>query len=584
MKQEQSVDRRMRIMLLLVLGLLFMGMFLYLFFPIYDTNDDLTINRLVDGARGVQSAHIIFQNILLGYLYTWLYRLLPSLPWYGILQYAAIYFSLAAIGYCLLELFDGLRGWVLYLYVQLLMGYDCYVRIQFTKTAGLAACAGGALLLLALRRREDEDRLFLHVGGILLASLGFMYRAKQALPVIVLLAPAGMYILLSRQISMKQCLQKSLHFLAPLFLAFALLYGVDQAAYTSPLWRQYYAFNEARSALMDYGYPKFEENEEAFAELNITQDAYNMLKGITFADPEVFTTETLEKIKELSPAGTMFSLNQVIRFLQKVPEPLSRRHAAYLVYAALWIWLMAGRHGRREIGCILLELICFMGLYDYLFVQGRYLKERVDTPLLFAVGISILFMIDGGHLLNRNKMKKCLSALCREGIQLLLILAVLGGIMAWRDQGTFKYNWRHSEDTLSHRTRYADNRRHLAATAGDTEHFYLARLNTIDEDRSFEVFDTADADISANVLWLGGWTAYTEYYLYTMEKNGIENPLRAAVDNDRFILVDNKIEETLAYLSYYLGTEVTAVQVDLGDAESGSGSYAGYQLTTSDAG
>ncbi len=611
MNQELQKIRRRRIGILLIAGILFMGMFLYLFFPIYNTNDDLSINRLVDGARGIQTPYTVYQHIFLGYLYTFLYRTLGGIPWYGILQYVVIYLSLAAIGYCLVEQFEGISGWILYVFVQLIIGHDCYVRIQFTKTAGVAACAGAALLILALRRAKEERRLLLSIGGTLLICVGLMYREKQALTSMALMGPAALYVFLQKKEDLRKKAGLCLRLLAPLLLLTAGLHLANEAAYARSPWTEYRAFNRVRGQLLDFGMPDFEEHQEELEELHISREAYDMLRGWTFADPEVFTTETLEKLMEMKPARTLISRDKITAFFKKIPDTLSRRRMAYLFYAGLLIWLLLGMHSKIGALCIVLEVLCFGGLYYYLFAWGRYLVEHVDVAMLMAAGLSILLMIrlrtgalmnsaaaegfalgtgsagDGsiGNGLvrkNRREISRAVPSAVRTAFFVTVILILTFCAMFYRDNGNFPLQWRHSEVTLAHRNQIIRNRQKLAASAADTEHFYLARLNTLNEDEAFEVFDVAPAGISANVLWLGGWSTYSEYYLYTMAQHDITNPLRDAIDREDLILVENNIEQTIAYLEYQLQEELIVTEVDLGEAASDGGHYAGYQLRTSE--
>lgn len=586
MRDHQIQEKRLlrQLCYLAAAGLAFMGLFVIICYPIYNTNDDLTINRLVDGARGIQTAHVLYQHIFLGYLYTFLYRFFPIVPWYSCLQYAVIYVSLAAIGYVIFERFERFTGIVLYVLVQLVIGHDLYVRMQYTKLAGLASAAGMLLLLQGFADRNEKPRRGLLIGGTILLGIAYMYRDVQALPGIALMGAVWLWVWLTNGNGFTRGLIKSVRLLLPAALLIAVLLVTNKAAYSTSPWKEYRAFDNARIELLDYELPDFEENKEALEELGIDKSAYDMLDGWNYADPEVFTTETLQAMGAMKQKQVLVSKEKISGFLEEVPEGLAHRHMAVLVLAFLLMWLFMSRHTWKDILCLLLELLCFIALYYYLYARGRYLVERVDAPLLLILGLAIMFLCIPRHNAKDNTEVK------RQGMSLRMawlrgavtLVVCIGSLIfgVTMDTGKSKMLWRHSDYVVEHRNRVIRNRRKLDYVNADTEHFYLARLNTISEDDAFEAFQTAPKGISSNILWTGGWSTFSGYYLKAMEMHGITNPMREGIDREDIRVVDSKIDLLVEYLQNHTESAVRAVRVDIGEAGSDEGTYAGYYLTT----
>ena len=61
-------------------------------------------------------------------------------------------------------------------------------------------------------------------------------------------------------------------------------------------------------------------------------------------------------------------------------------------------------------------------------------------------------------------------------------------------------------------------------------------------------FDIMPEKVIGNVLYLGGWAAYSRAFQDTMAAYGISNPYRDLIGNEKLYLVDNDIELTMTYL------------------------------------
>ena len=68
--------------------------------------------------------------------------------------------------------------------------------------------------------------------------------------------------------------------------------------------------------------------------------------------------------------------------------------------------------------------------------------------------------------------------------------------------------------------------------------------------------------IENRLRWLKGeWWENPEQGLDVLEEYGVRNPYRDMIDNDRVLLVDNHIGETLRYLQAYYAPDVKAEEV-----------------------
>ena len=248
--------------------------------PSFETNDDIVFAELGSGFRGVKDAHLVFQNYGLGIIYRFLYAVTGRLPWYTILQYVILFIAFTAVTYVMMNRLEGISGLFLSLILLCGFGYEGYIHLQFTKTAGIAAAAAVFLLLYTL---ESEKKLCWETAaGFLLALMAYMYREDQFWASSGLMAGAGLFFLFTLRKQKKKWLCR----LGRCILTFGILLlcvaGVDRwdaSEYQSEEWKEYQEFNQLRSMLLDYGFPDYDTNQETYKELGISKEAYELYRS-----------------------------------------------------------------------------------------------------------------------------------------------------------------------------------------------------------------------------------------------------------------------------------------------------------------
>ena len=100
-------DRNRRsIWLCIVLNLLLLLIYLLLMRPVFDSNDDMNIAFFVNMARPIQDPYLLFENVLLGHICSFLYRVTNMLPWYGLLQYFGLFCAFTGMTWVIQQLFS----------------------------------------------------------------------------------------------------------------------------------------------------------------------------------------------------------------------------------------------------------------------------------------------------------------------------------------------------------------------------------------------------------------------------------------------------------------------------------------------
>lgn len=532
-----------KISVALISNLLILGAMAAVMRPSFETNDDIVFAELGSGLRGVKDAHLVFQNYGLGMIYRFLYGVTGRLPWYTIVQYMILFVSFTVVTYVLISRLGEISGLCLFVILACGFGYEGYIHLQFTKTAGIAAAAA-VFLLLHLMEQEKYSWWGI-AGGILLAVIAYMYREDQFWASCGLMAGAGLLFLFD----LRKYRNKKLRRLGICVLTFGVLllsvFGVDRwdsSKYRSAEWKEYQEFNQLRSELLDYGFPDYDSNQEIYEELGISREAYELYKSWNFNDTEKFDTEVMKKLVDLKQKRPL-TIRTVTAFLRRFPSDLLRMPMFYFFAVFAVLWLLCGKKDVFSVISVLAECLLLVAVYFYLYYQGRYMVNRVDVGLWFSACLVMLWIFSSGEVRYMNT---------KVSVLLCMICVALGQFMMYKD-------WRLATSSIPEAR--VSQRAVLETIGTDKEHVYLAKSGMLSEIVCYGPFDRMPENLLDNVYWFGGWECRTPGYTRAMEAHGIINPYRDVVNNETIYLVDDNIDLTLKYIRQYYAENAQAVFV-----------------------
>ena len=532
-----------KISVALISNLLILGAMVAFMRPSFETNDDIVFAELGSGLRGVKDAHLVFQNYGLGMIYRLLYGVTGRLPWYTIVQYMILFAAFTVVTYVLISRLGEISGLCLFVILACGFGYEGYIHLQFTKTAGIEAAAAVFLLLYLLE--QEKYSWWGIAGGILLAVIAYMYREDQFWASCGLMAGAGLLFLFD----LRKYRNKKLRRLGICVLTFGVLllsvFGVDRwdsSKYRSAEWEEYQEFNQLRSELLDYGFPDYDSNQEIYEELGISREAYELYKSWNFNDTEKFDTEVMKKLVDLKQKRPL-TIRTVTAFLRRFPSDLLRMPMFYFFAVFAVLWLLCGKKDVCSVISVLAECLLLVVVYFYLYYQGRYMVNRVDVGLWFSACLVMLWIFSSGEVRHMNT---------KVSVLLCMICVVLGQFMMYKD-------WRLATSSIPEAR--VSQRAVLETIGTDKEHTYLAKSGMLSEIVCYGPFDRMPENLLDNVYWFGGWECRTPGYTRAMEVHGIINPYRDVVNNENIYLVDDNIDLTLKYIRQYYAENAQAVFV-----------------------
>lgn len=506
-----------------------------IFKPMYETNDDNYISSLVYGAFGEYDTHLVYTNILMGKVYKALLLLCPSIPWYAIIQYSLLFISFTAILYIVLSYKENIYRYIFCWIFMIPFGYECYVNVQYSKTAGVVVTAGILLIYTAIK--EEKIKKFILILGIILTICASLYRFKvfcMMLPIV------GSIILVD---CLKEMFQKKYQLLLKCCIVFipvlALcmlgeLYDVKHYD-NNQAWHEYREWDNLRIQLLDYGFPDYDENREVYQNLNISYDDMQLFKHWDYADTEIFTPEAMKKLIAVKQKQKV-NMDLVRGFftediLQFVAYP-------YIIVLVMLVafWLLSGAENKLLIS---MASIFFLLMQFYFYYTDRFLINRVDMSLILGLCLVFMFNIKQSHY---------------EGIKFCVIGGLTGVafVMAFQLIGDLEGPKVKKEE---------DAKEIYNLIASDKEHLYMVENNTSDSlwTSAFQIWDAVPKGISDNYLVLGGWRYPTPPVKNIMKKYHINNPYKDLVNNGKVYLVCSKEYSTdiLTYIQEHYAPNAT---------------------------
>ena len=386
-----------------------------------------------------------------------------------------------------------------------------------------------------------------HVG-----SFAVMRICGTFLLMFALWAVFGLYLLsrLNRD-AQGQILKRAIRYIGIFALTLAVCAGcrlIDRAAYrNAPEAAAYEKINDARSALTDYGFPKYEENKELFDSMGISYNAYKLFSKWNFYDPDVFTLDKMEKLIAVQNRKSV-SLATLKEFLDVYPAKWFENPMFYCFLVLLAIALL---HGRREwityaeIAALILVL---GGLSYYMYLQGRFNLQRVDNPVWLCASLILMYLISP------------------SGFNLPVRYAwTFGLVVLALNQNTWRETWRHNTTKKAEKMAFSQN--FIAGVSSDTEHLYLTKAGLYAVSPAYGPFSLVPVGASSNMAVLGGWPAGSMPYAATLKKYDVTNPYRDCIDNEKVYIIDNDINLTINYIREYYDMKATAVDAGMFDDE-----------------
>lgn len=352
----------------------------------FEENDDIVMAMIANGTySGVPDFHLVYINVIYGYVLTLLYGLLPAIEWYT-LSFAVLHIvSMSVLAYCVLTTPNRAK-WerILWLVILYVLWARIIVALQFTTTAGLT-CLAGCMLLL----RESKQARW---SGVVLVTVAALIRFMAAGLVGLLMAPIIVY---TYRLNWRK-------YMAIIVMLAAVVGGrvVNKMVYDSdPEWKYYREYNQLRAQLNDN--PNAHKLQPEELPVGVDSTDYKLLLQF-IPDAEQIDLPT---IRQISAVVGEVPFQEQLENLHR----LDKYAVEVVIMLALLILMILTTGNRSKYIFLILYSLFIIVLMIHVSLDG-FLKNRVFLCMLLP-----MLMTDFMLLPNTTGLKR------RWGIALAIL-------------------------------------------------------------------------------------------------------------------------------------------------------------------
>ena len=528
------------------LSLLFLLISVILFKPFFEEIDDTHIAMLSEGVYGVREAHLIYTNVILGYLYKALLSLFPALRWHSVIQYMLIFASYLGIN----RLLAGKEGGrMLSLLFSLATFYELYVSLQYTKTAVFAVSAGLILLLDNVHRliddKMDTGRL---VFSCILVISGALLRDMAFYIALVFTGLTGLY-----ELYKNKHIKAYIKVFIPLLLTVIACFVIDRAVYASdPGWASFMEFNEQRTKVTDYRYDLLDYPSRAkeLKEAGISENDSLICLTWQFGDDKVFDSEFFRSVIESGPKRRI-GIKMLKEFAEHLYEQLFVP-GAFILFMVVFtaFMLLFGKGGREDKIYVILVFLGAMAAFFYYQYSGRW-----SHRLIYASLIPMML----GFMYEYAKEDASLKEGHTDATKTTLVIFTV--LLTYLSVGSLLKN---RFDYNDYRRTKADVTIEEAYMEANADKLFVTDTFTFQNAYVYDVFRAGREGSLKNAVCAGSWYTNCPVTKEITRRFGYENPYEAlrACDED-VLLIDNCFaDEKVTFMNEHSDRDYEAVLLE----------------------
>ena len=390
------------------------------------------------------------------------------------------------------------------------MAYELYIRMTFTKTAGVVITAGLILFLYLIE--QSINNIVLWGFAIVWILFGYSIRASVLKVILLVFFSAFIINLLDKDIEHRNKIIISIK-LATVVIALLVMGAgistVDKCIRQSDsTWEKYYVNNSARAELQDYYMPEYSSYPKEYSNIGISENDYIAYKEwAIYTDYDFFSPE---KLKEIARIGRT---NQSIRELFKgiIKRLLSYyfSETGFYIEILMGLLLAVATEIKRRKKILIISSIVILNIVIYILMAlwGR-LQHHVDVSVMIASATII------GYYYSKYNCK-----INKKTIVFNLLIALLFGVRFYSSINKASY---YGFDISNQKSFYSKNRKIMDVLSADKEHVYVFCALTTTElyDSVFEPFSLIPKGYYSNLAMTN------KYFIPTWDSIGKEYEIK----------------------------------------------------------
>ncbi|MCR5430904.1 MAG: hypothetical protein K6E58_06715 [Eubacterium sp.] len=347
---------------------------------IYFASDDAMMNNIARGFfNGKTDEHLIFINVVFGYLTKGLYAITNQVNWFGVIYILLILLCV----YVIMNVFKKHSNLLLAFVAGLLIECLCIYWFTFTVIAYVCVLTGVIKLVDYLTSKDEKYKTWNVVLVVVLFVFAYVLRDSSFISGFLVLLP--LLIFNFKKIEDK----KKLLVLAPVVICILCCFVLNKFAYSSNMWKDYTKFNTLRSEVIDHPVSEYKEAKDFYKSIGYSENDLYCATHWCFGDKTVFSPKNYKKIIKNTPFSTRYcvSLKQLWslrRYYVKFALIFGLSAVALILIAALTIL-----KGKKL--CYILQVLFGIGFVMVTIFINKPIT-RVVIPMLILTMFALVYM------------------------------------------------------------------------------------------------------------------------------------------------------------------------------------------------
>ena len=372
----------------LLVAIAFFILYLFVFRPGYQVDDDITMIQLASGyLGGTPVPFLVFSNVILGFLLNFLYRLPTNLNWEILIFFWINFLSVWSLVYIVLSL--PLKSAYRFFGILVILLSDSLflLNVTFTTTATFAVISGFISILAATYKRSPLPRRLLFLGGLLILAASLI-RIESFLLVLLMILPS--LIIVHRFFDIKNLIISSL--ISILVIASFYLFNILYVkSFTQ--WDSFYAYNNVRSELQDTPRVHLSNVKNAYYNIGWNFNDYKLFMSWFFPDEQLFSISNLQYLVIHIPGTERNVFSAALSYFYPKPffDDVDSFPYFFMIAAGLFAVVIYPSL-RKAIGPLTVLLLTFLVLIFYL-IWTEKVPLRVWDSFLATTSVFSLFIL-----------------------------------------------------------------------------------------------------------------------------------------------------------------------------------------------
>ena len=577
---EQQSLRRLLIyfVLFLIIGFILFYIARSIAYIGYNTMDDIQIQNLLNGSKGISDGFCIFMNITLGSLLASLYNTIPAVNWFGVFLLAMLLLSCSLAAAVLAQRLGGLAGFATgfavfpFIYLATIFNFT-YTVIAYVVLACAFVCVAYSFYV-----QDKKSRLFLWICSAALATVAGMIRVD----VIISATAAGAVFAVFLFIRYKKAAVKTIFVVGVmLLLCFGLTAISNLLTASDPVWSEYSRFNAVRIDMQDRFYPTYSQNKASFEASGWSENDYSMFYTSNIPDDPKFSVTNMEQIDATYKGFNRFNWS-ILDILDSIWSFIS--HSAPIVVLLVAAFILALLSSKARLLSTAVFLFPFMMQAALVIIQRPL--ARVVVPHYYITLVLLLCLIDVSVLRQRFAGRRANNPLRSGGsgsrieahkkrpfALMAFILALAISVYPLYD--SFSYSLQLEEQRRDPHVAdpYLNQQHAFDYFAQHKENCYVYAMDPYfySYSNNQSIFETSPRDYYINSFSMGGWAVRSKQYEAFKQLAGISSLPHDLIDNDHIFFVT--VTRLDPYTRYFYETYGIPVKYEIADNLVG-----GYQV------